>query len=103
MEHQSIMNRTSAIRQFALAALLVGAIILFVFRSSFSPNEVLFSNDSPLGSAKNYDTGGFSNFQGIWTDLNWLGTEAPSGVPDVSNALFTVLGSLNYAKFYCPI
>jgi hypothetical protein len=97
------MNRKLVKKDFVYAALVLIGVLALLFYPSFSPTQVLFSNDAPLGNQRNYDNKGLSNFHGVWLDLNWLGTEAPSAVPNITNALFVILGSVKFAKFYAPV
>jgi energy-converting hydrogenase Eha subunit A len=40
---------------------------------------------------------------GLWQDLNWLGSPAPSPSPTISTLLRLVTSPLVYSKFFCPI
>lgn len=79
------------------------AVLIFLFRVSFAPHQVLFSNDGPLGltsAAYNRPPG---NFAGIWSDLNWLGANAGRATVGITNVLHWLLGSLYFGKFFAPL
>jgi hypothetical protein len=87
---------------------LVGLPVLLValalcFHSSLRSEEVLFSNDAPLGALKAYSDVASTFFTGAWHDLNWLGVEQPSLLPNITFAFYFLLGPLIYAKFFVPI
>src|SRR5687768_16398538 len=98
------VSRTQS-RPSALLLLLVCLILLlgFFFRQSFSESQVLFANDAPLGQLKTQEGKGFSNFRGVWIDLNWIGFTQPSALPNISNLLYLLVGPLGFAKFYAPV
>jgi hypothetical protein len=87
----------------ALFAVLL-AVLAMLFYKSFMANQVLFSNDGPLGiisthsNETNLKAGG-----GVWQDLNWLGSEGVSPSPNVSMFLVMLLRPLYYARFAAPI
>jgi len=95
-----------------LAALaILAAPLLWLFHTSFAPDQVLFSNDGPLGVLVAAAQEGFSSFKGVWLNLNWLGMQQPSALPDFTQALYQILGpgnfgdmgSVYFAKFYAPL
>ena len=85
-----------------LALLLL--VLAVLFNRSFTANQVLFSNDGPLGTVKaeankmTLDKAG-----SVWQDLNWLGAEGISPSPNFSMAIVLLLKPLGYAKFAAPI
>jgi hypothetical protein len=93
------------VKSFAIALAVLLAILAFVFSQSFTANEVLFANDAPLGAlscaAADMKTGLF----GVWQDLNWLGIEMPSALPDTAAASWFLLGNnpVTFAKFHVPV
>lgn len=93
---------TSFWKTLALGTAVLGLLLAVVFRQSFSPEQVVFSNDGPLGvisAQADNPTGGFSGF---WQPLNWLGNQGPNSLPTVSQALFLVTGPIGFSKFYAP-
>lgn len=77
--------------------------VLWLFRSSFVPSQVLFSNDGPLGALVSQADQVIHTFTGLWRPLNWVGNQDPSSQPDVTMGLFVALGSpVLFAKFYAP-
>jgi hypothetical protein len=94
----------SALTHFliTLAVLVVGLGIFF--GQSASLNQVIFSNDGPLGvhvaaSADTYPDA----FRGIWSDSNWVGVDSLSANPGITSFLFMILGPIGFAKLYCPL
>ena len=78
--------------------------VLWLFRSSFVPSQVLFSNDGPLGVLVSQADTVIHTFTGLWRPLNWVGNQDPSSQPDVTMGLFVALGSpVLFAKFYAPL
>ncbi|HEX3856351.1 MAG TPA: YfhO family protein [Verrucomicrobiae bacterium] len=82
-----------------LLALLLG---LF-FYQSFIPQEVVFSNDGPLGVLVEDQNQLPQTFTGFWADLNSIGSGGGMASPAISSLLRTVIGPLGYAKFFAPL
>lgn len=74
-----------------------------LFRGSFEPGQVVFSNDGPLGAAVAQEGRGWYNLRGFWQDLNWIGIEQPGGILSSGYLLFATLGPVLVAKFIAPI
>lgn len=94
----------SALTNFwiTLAVLVVGLGIFF--GKSLSPNQVVFSNDGPLGvhmaaAADTYP----DVYKGVWSDSNWVGADSLSANPGITSFLFLILGPIGFAKLYCPL
>ena len=108
------------------ALLAVGCLLLvlgFLFRESFEPEKVVFANDAPLGAIQSHafdeKVGGWS----YWHDLNWVGGEMPSAMPNFTKGFFelclllgekpvdakgqadlqALTGPVLFAKFYQPV
>jgi hypothetical protein len=94
------------------ALLTLGCLLLvlgFLFRESFESDKVVFANDAPLGAiqAHAYDEkDGWS----YWQDLNWIGGEFPSAMPNFTKVFFELCliaagenGAVLFAKWYQPI
>ncbi len=90
-----------------LACLLL--VFGFLFRESFEKEKVVFANDAPLGAiqAHAFDekVGGWS----YWQDLNWVGGEFPSAMPNFTKGFFELSlllggedGVVLFAKWYQP-
>jgi hypothetical protein len=91
-------------RQFAFALVCLLAPLLILFNSSFQRETVLFSNDGPLGAIVATADTAHKAFTGFWQPLNWIGTEQPSALPNVTMALFFLLGDpVVFAKWYAPL
>jgi hypothetical protein len=88
---------------FAAAFLIFLAVLIFLFYEAFLPNEVLFSNDGPLGrlmSRANHLPGRFS---GCWADLNNIGFSVGAATPSISFGLQMLLGPVWFSKLYTII
>jgi hypothetical protein len=74
-----------------------------LFRASFHPDKVIFSNDGPLGVMNAESFRYPAILTGAWFDLNWLGYNGGAASPNITAALAMTLKPLNYAKFLAPI
>src|SRR5438309_789608 len=79
------------------------AVLGMLFHRSFNSDDVLFSNDGPLGAVKAQADYHWKNLAGIWQDLNWLGGKQLGGFLSLNYFFFGVLGPLLYSKFIAPI
>ena len=87
--------------QIGFMALLV-LILAVLFLRSFSPGEVVFSNDGPLGGMEAAQNRLPAILTGLWQDLNWLGNQSTGPSPTISTALRLVTSPLVFSKVYCP-
>ncbi len=95
---------TAAPARAALWAVVILAVVIgLTFWRSFEPGQALFSNDGPLGANQAASASVPEIFTGAWQDLNWVGEHQGSAVPDITYGLLTIIGAINYAKFYVPI
>ena len=82
-----------------LACLLL--VLGFIFRESFEKEKVVFANDAPLGAiqAHAFDekVGGWS----YWQDLNWVGGEFPSAMPNFTKGFFELSLLLGGRMAWC--
>lgn len=79
-------------------------LVLFsLFNKSFDADQVLFSNDGPLGAQMADALSLPESFAGIWHDLNWVGGWQGNASPNVTYALAYALGPIAYAKYYTPL
>jgi len=90
-----------------LAALAIFFILAFLFRESFLPGRVLFSNDAPMGLIKHFFENGRDGW-GTWADHTWVGFSFPAGGLQFS-AIISMLctesggdGAVTFANFYAP-
>ncbi len=96
---------------FLIALLCLTVLVAMVFRGSFQKDQVLHSNDGPLGIVYAHADQPFAAFTGYWEDLNWVGSEQPSALPNLTQAIYLLLGPLfqgregavTFAKFYAPV
>jgi len=88
----------------ALSALaLLAGLLALLFRRSFVPGYVLFSNDGPFGSRVAEWNQLPSGLFGRWADLNSLGFNAGSYNESISTLILWVLGPLGSGKFLVPV
>jgi hypothetical protein len=85
----------------SMAVLVV--ILGFLFRESFKPDIVQFSNDGPLGVMMSAALAVPSALTGFWMDLNWIGMNGGAASSSISYLLVWLLGPVGFAKFYPPI
>ena len=93
----------------ALAAGCLLLVLVAVFHSSLSPEQVVFANDAPLGQIQahaNDENKGWA----FWQDLNWVGGQYPSAMPNFTQAFFSLClavnaenGAVLFAKWYPPV
>ena len=87
-------NATSVIPSDRRARLLflfcLLSVLAILFHKSFDPDQVLFSNDGPLGAVRSQAGYMWGNLLAVWQDLNWLGTQNPSAPLDVSGFLLAL-------------
>ncbi len=99
------MTRSSNTRAFVITLACLALICGILFRRSFSPEQIIFANDGPLGALMCASGAMPAAFQGVWQDLNWIGVEVPSAVPNTSAGVWMGLGNnpVTFAKFNVPI
>lgn len=85
------------------ALVVFAGVIAFSFYRSFLPNEVLFSNDGPLGRLMSESNRLPGRFFGCWADLNNIGFNSGAASPGVSFILQWLLGPVMFSKFYTLI
>src|SRR5438270_8744059 len=95
-------SATSAVpvrRDVLVLLLCLLPVLGILFHRSFLPEEVLFSNDGPLGAVAAQAGHAWDNLRGVWQDLNWLGSRQPAGFLAIGYAIFACLGPLVYSGF----
>ncbi|MBM3839426.1 MAG: YfhO family protein [Verrucomicrobia bacterium] len=93
----------SALREFLIACAWLAGILALIFHRSFEAEQVLFSNDGPLGLLVAYSDVASSFFKGAWHTLNWIGIKQPSALPNVTVGAYFLWGPLAHAKFFTPL
>ena len=85
------------------------SILAILFHKSFNPDQILFSNDGPLGAVHAHAGHMWGNLLGVWQDLNWVGTQNPNMPLDVSGVLQALCcdtspdsGAVIFSKIYEP-
>lgn len=104
-DQAGIANKRRGLKYFAAALVIVGLILAFVFGKSFGSDQVLFSNDGPLGVLV-AEYGSMKHaFYGVWNDLNWVGIESPTALPNTAAVSWFLLGNdpVTFAKFHVPV
>jgi hypothetical protein len=105
-----MMDKTISAR--ASVALGVFALLAaMLFHQSWSKGQILFSNDGPLGLLSAQAEAPGTALTGYWQDLYWIGSEQVPAFPNVTQALFFLLGpglwgkagAVVFAKFYAPL
>ena len=100
----TLQNPVSPWWKDALLALgLFGLVMACFFSESFEQNKVVFANDAPLGQIQAHATDE-KNGWAFWQDLNWVGGEAPSAMPNFTKAFFELClwQGGDWAPFYSP-
>jgi hypothetical protein len=77
---------------------LLGAL----FWRSFLPGTVVFSNDGPLGANSVDYAQGMTAFTAMWGDLNSIGGNAGSAVPNLTCLLGLLAKPVLFGKFFAP-
>ena len=86
-----------------LAFLGLAVLIAVIFHKSFSPEQLLWANDAPLGALSAYPVDSPFEFDGFWTNLNWLGMAQPNASPNFTALIFRTFGPVYYSKFFSAI
>lgn len=81
---KSHQNRTPKSKTFLLSCGLLILILVLLFRKSFEPGMVAFSNDGPLGQQAAHQILLPQTFSGEWDDLNSIGVFASAPPLNVS-------------------
>ena len=98
----NISDSKNRMRFLSITGLLL-LILCLLFWKSFIPQEVVFSNDGPLGDIVEVQNQVPQIFTGAWFDLNSIGSNGGMAAPCVSGVLRSILGPVGFAKFYPPI
>jgi hypothetical protein len=86
-------------RSWPIALPLLVIILAVLFRRSFLPDYVHFSNDNPLGIQKVAWQQLPQGLTGMWSDLNDIGAYCAAFPPDLTALIRWTLGAVGYAKF----
>jgi hypothetical protein len=87
----------------ALLPLLLAAILAVLFFRSFETNEVIFSNDGPLGGLMASLNKVPDVFVGAWHDLNWIGTQSPTPALNLTSIIRLLTNPLSFSKIFAPL
>ena len=80
--------------------LVLAVLLAWVFRASYAPGRVAFSNDGPLGRLLSDCHRLPDAFTGVWQDLNSVGYREGGAIPNITFAIRWLLGPFGFAKFY---
>jgi len=96
-------------RGFLFMFFCLFATLSILFHKSFQSDQILFSNDGPLGAVRAQSDHALGNLGSYWQDLNWLGEEVPGVACDLSGFLVASLctvspgfGPVLFAKIFAP-
>ena len=83
--------------------ILLGILLLLLFRQSFQSGEALFSNDAPLATqvADRYHLP--EAFLGIWNESYWLGAHTGNFSPNITSTILMILGPYGYNNFHIVV
>jgi hypothetical protein len=95
-------NKSKPWSGLLLCLLIVGLPLVLLFHRSALPENVVFSNDGPLGGMMAEQNRMPGIFTGLWVDLNWLGNPFPNPAPAISSLLRLITSPLVYAKLVAP-
>src|SRR6266571_6381495 len=105
----SISPTATGRRDFLVFLLCLVSVLAVLFHKSFEPDQILFSNDGPLGPNRSQAEYALSHFKGYWQDLNWLGVEYPGFFLNFSACLMACcctlspdFGPVLFTKIYAP-
>ena len=98
----SAPGKLAGLKAFLVCAGLLAIPLAVLFWRSLEPDEVVFSNDGPLGAMVATQNRMPAIITGLWQDLNWLGSSAPSPSPTPSTLLRLVTSPFGFSKFLCP-
>jgi hypothetical protein len=85
---------------FPAVLILLTVLISLVFRNSFVPGLIVFSNDGPLGANAAACRHLPDKFAGSWQDLSLIGSDEGGAWPCVTYLSQWLLGPVVFAKFY---
>jgi hypothetical protein len=89
-------------RQWAWLAVVLGGILLVLFFQSFSPDWVLFVNDTTLAQMHGPPNRLPAAFTGRWHPGGWVGIEGVAATPTISSILSMLLPPELFLKVYAP-
>jgi hypothetical protein len=96
----SFLTRRLSKGGFGTAALLFAAVLAVFLNGVFMPDQVMFSNDGPLGRIISQCHQLPARFLGCWLDLNNIGFDGGAASPSISFTLQWLLGPVLFSKFY---
>ena len=84
------------------SVLILAVVLIFLFRRSFLPDYVHFSNDGPLGQQNTGSAHLPEAFFGTWQDNNDIGNGGGAWSLGLAALFRWAVGPLGYAKFLAP-
>jgi hypothetical protein len=92
-------RRNSLLAIIGLLTVLLG----LLFARSFEPNQVVFSNDGPLGPISSEMSRMPSTLTGLWADLNSIGLSVGTESLSATSLLKWVAGPVGFSKIFAPV
>ena len=93
----------SKVKSFWVFMVCLVGILLLLFWNSFDPRFVIASNDGPLGAQSQHAIAMPGALQGVWQDLNYIGSNGGGSSPTITTAFLWLLGPLDTSTFYVPL
>src|SRR5665213_3040423 len=93
---------TKGPNSFLFIAGLLALVLGLLFCRSFVPQDVVFSNDGPLGGLVTEENRLPQGFTGSWDDLNSIGSSGGTFTLSISELLRAISSPVEYAKIFTP-
>ncbi|HEY3856976.1 MAG TPA: hypothetical protein VGO67_21545 [Verrucomicrobiae bacterium] len=98
----SAISRPNSNQWLVLLAIL-GLTLLVLFSKSFEPHQILFDNDTPLGTLKAEQARLPERFLGTWYNTAWLGGPGPAAAPTITAIVASTMPRELFLKIYPPL
>src|SRR4030095_7420012 len=102
MTEKSKSHRSKYLSQWIGCVIVLFVILLIHFAPSFKPNEVVFSNDGPLGVANSDSLMLPSSYHGFWMDLYWIGANGAHAPASFTSLIRWLMGPVGDSTVYAP-
>jgi hypothetical protein len=86
----------------AMVLLLFAALSILLYRD-YLPENIMYSNDGPLGRLMSQCHHVPDRFTGCWEDLNLIGMRNWGTAPDITFGLLFLLKPVWFSKLYAPV
>ena len=95
-------RQPSSCFQFGICLFFLAILLVLLFCKILQSENVVFSNDGPLGAMEATQNRLPAILTGMWTDLNWIGANYPGPSPGASTTLRLITSPTLYAKIAAP-